>query len=355
MKILHIAMALLILLAASPTASAHKPSDAFVWLDFDDTNDSLIVRWDITLQDVVQEIGFDHDGDDQVRWREILAQETALYEMMAANLEFGADCRLRNQPLKMTEHAGEKYLVLQQAGRCASAPALTYTFLFEKDAAHRAFLHSNTNGTVSQTVLSPDQQSFAMTSSSSGFFAFLKSGVEHIWGGYDHLAFLLLLALPLLARNVRIRELWAPLLLIVTAFTVAHSITLSLTALGFVRPPSQWVEPAIAASVVLAALLNLVPRLSRYAAVLAFGFGLIHGFGFAGALAEMTPNGVVPLAALAGFNLGVESGQLIIVAGLVIVSAGWRRRPLFRHWIAPAASIAMAAIATGWLWQRWPA
>lgn len=354
MKAFYIAMAVLAAMSSS-TAMAHKPSDAFVWLDFDGRDESLAVRWDVTLQDVVQEIGFDSDGDGQVRWREVLAQEIALYELMSANLDFAADCRMNNQPLQMTEHAGENYLVLRQAGHCASAPVLTYTFLFEKDAAHRAFLHSNLDGSASQTVLSPQQRKFAMSGVASGFLAFLESGVEHIWGGYDHLAFLLLLALPLLARNVRIRELWAPLLLIVTAFTVAHSITLSLTALGYVRPPSQWVEPAIAASVVLAAILNLVPRLSRYAAVLAFGFGLIHGFGFAGALAEMTPGGTVPLTALAGFNLGVEVGQLVIVAGLVIVSAGWRRRPVFRHWIAPAASLAMAVIAMGWLWQRWPA
>lgn len=344
-----------LLVAFMPSAAlAHKPSDAFIWLDLDGENDSLAVRWDITLQDVVQEIGFDRDEDGQLRWREVLAQKNALYELMSTNLDITADCHMKNLPLQLTQHAGEKYLVLRQMGRCETAPALTYSFLFEKDSAHRAFVRSDTNGAISQTVLSPDHRTFSMTNQSSGFFAFLVSGVEHIWGGYDHLAFLLLLALPLLARNVRIRELWGPLLLIVTAFTVAHSFTLSLTALGYVRPPSQWVEPAIAASVVLAALLNLVPRLSRYAAVLAFGFGLIHGFGFAGALAEMTPHGNVPLAALAGFNLGVESGQLIIVAGLVIVSAGWRRRPLFRQWIAPAASIAMAIVATSWLWQRWP-
>ncbi|MBW3566482.1 MAG: HupE/UreJ family protein [Proteobacteria bacterium] len=349
------AVAVMILLLPS-TSLAHKPSDAFVWLDFDSDSGAFEIRWDVTLQDITRELPFDTDADRQLRWNEMLAGAGAVYGLMQKQLRLSGDCTLNPGPLQLAEHAGERYLVLIRSGTCRTAPELQYGFLFDADPSHRVFIGSSMDSASSQSVLSPDTRTFVMTADAhSGFFAFLVSGVEHIWGGYDHLAFLLLLALPLLARNVQLKTLWKPLLVIVTAFTVAHSITLSLTALGVVQPPARWVEPAIAASVVLAALLNFVPRLARYAALLAFGFGLIHGFGFAGALAEMTADGRVPLTALAGFNLGVETGQLIVVAALLALSAGWRRRPFFRQWIAPAASIAMAVVAAGWLWQRWPA
>jgi hydrogenase/urease accessory protein HupE len=137
---------------------------------------------------------------------------------------------------------------------------------------------------------------------------FARLGIEHILGGFDHLAFVL--GLVLLVRDGR------RLVLTVTAFTLAHSLTLALSVLGLVRVPGAPVETAIALSIVLLAVECAKPResLSRRAPwAVAFGFGLLHGFGFAGALSEI---GVPPhqiALALGTFNLGVEVGQLLIV------------------------------------------
>jgi hypothetical protein len=151
---------------------------------------------------------------------------------------------------------------------------------------------------------------------------FIKEGIWHIWRGYDHILFLLALLLPGVLR--RSDGTWEPVmavkpavirvLQIVTAFTVAHSITLSLAALGLVHLPSRLIESAIAASVVMAALNNLRPFFFERGWLVAFGFGLLHGFGFANALSDLGLHSGQFALTLFGFNLGVEIGQLAIVA-----------------------------------------
>jgi hydrogenase/urease accessory protein HupE len=138
---------------------------------------------------------------------------------------------------------------------------------------------------------------------------YLVTGIEHIFLGYDHIAFLV--AIVLWARRLM------PVIKVVTAFTIAHSITLSLAALQIVVIPSAIVEPAIAASIVFVAVENFFSRNVDGRWKVTFAFGLIHGFGFAGALQEMglPANAVVP--ALAAFNIGVEIGQLAIVSIVV--------------------------------------
>jgi hypothetical protein len=139
---------------------------------------------------------------------------------------------------------------------------------------------------------------------------------------------------------------------IVTAFTVAHSVTLSLAALGWVTPASRWVEAAIAASVLLAALNNIWPIVTRRLWLASFGFGLIHGFGFAGALSELgLPRGA-RLVSLLGFNLGVEAGQLCLVIVILPVLYLAGRRPWYRRAAMPALSFAIAGLAGWWLYQR---
>jgi hypothetical protein len=139
---------------------------------------------------------------------------------------------------------------------------------------------------------------------------YVRLGIAHIFTGYDHLAFLLglLVALPL-AAGIPLRGILG----IVTAFTVAHSVTLICAGLGLLRLPERVVEPAIALSIVAVAVENLL-RKPRGRIWLAFGFGLIHGFGFASSLVEvgLPPRGVVP--SLIAFNVGVELGQLAVVA-----------------------------------------
>jgi hydrogenase/urease accessory protein HupE len=173
---------------------------------------------------------------------------------------------------------------------------------------------------------------------------FLRLGVEHILTGYDHLLFLL----ALLLRGGR---LWS-LLRIITAFTIAHSITLGLAVTGVVTRPGRVVEPAIAASIVWVALENLAVRSpSRRRWLVSFAFGLVHGFGFASAIEPLAlPRARLALALL-GFNLGVEVGQAFVVALLLPVLL-WLRGMPWEPRVVRAASVGVAAAGGVWLVQR---
>ncbi len=194
----------------------------------------------------------------------------------------------------------------------------------------------------------------------AAFAQYLSEGIWHIWIGFDHILFLLALLLPAVLvheagrwRGVAgfgaaLREvLW-----VVTAFTVAHSITLSLAALGLVSLPSRLVESAIAASVVLAAANNLKPLVEHRRWLVAFGFGLIHGFGFASVLIELGLPRETLVLSLLGFNLGVETGQLAIVAVFLPLAYFLRESGFYRRGVFIGGSLLTLAIALIWFVER---
>jgi hypothetical protein len=207
------------------------------------------------------------------------------------------------------------------------------------------------DGRVVSRLLRPDAPSFVFTSESAGPAAggYFILGVEHILLGIDHLLFVL--ALVLIVRGVGL------LVKTVTAFTVAHSITLGLATLGYVTMPSAPVEAVIALSIVFVAAeivrgLQGRPGLTARAPWLVAGvFGLLHGFGFAGALSEVgLPANDIPLALL-WFNVGVEAGQLAFVAVLLAVMALLRRVHL-PEWTPYAPPYAVGSVAMFWVIER---
>ncbi len=203
----------------------------------------------------------------------------------------------------------------------------------------------------------------------SSFLGFVREGVHHILIGYDHILFLLSLLLPAVwirsavtdPRTGVSRTRWIPsnnlklaltnVLKVVTAFTVAHSITLALSVLNIVNPPSRWVESIIAASVVLAALNNIWPLISEARWKLTFVFGLVHGFGFASALKDAGLAKGALVGPLVGFNVGVEIGQLCIVAVVLPLAWSLRGTRTYRGAFA-GGSLAIAGVAGLWLVQR---
>jgi hydrogenase/urease accessory protein HupE len=225
--------------------------------------------------------------------------------------------------------------------------------MFPYDPQHKTFLNVYENGAVAaQAILDKDRTAFEyFAGTREGVRAvlgkFIPAGVHHILIGPDHLLFLA--GLLLLGGTMK------QLLLVVTAFTIAHSITLSLAALGMVIPPANAIEPAIALSIVYVGADNLLVgaggRDTR--AWIAFAFGLIHGFGFANVLREMDLPGRALGWTLFAFNIGVEIGQLVFVVLVASVFVWIRSRSeVAGRRLAFAGSIIVMLAGAFWFVQR---
>ena len=236
---------------------------------------------------------------------------------------------------------------------------IDYRVLFDQVPGHRGFLlieHNWATGTFANEsqislIFSPGstRQEFEVGSGRlRGFLAVVKLGTDHIWTGFDHLMFLIALLLPamLVRQDGRWRDgaAFMPSLInvvkIVTAFTIAHTITLSLASLGVVSLPRRLIEVIIAASIAIAAADLVYPVFRGRVWLVVFGFGLFHGFGFAGALEEMGLLRENLALSLLGFNLGVELGQFAIVILLFPVLFALRRLAVYRQLLLPAAATA---------------
>lgn len=240
-----------------------------------------------------------------------------------------------------TDGASERLLARYH---CAPATTLHVTLAFWDQLApgHRHLVQRGATAELSGTsgeLYQREQPSFDLAGlgpedpPSLQLVGWVRLGVEHILAGYDHLAFLL--ALVLVARTLR--ELAAT----VSLFTLAHSLTLALASLGILAPPSWAVECAIALSICYVGLENLLAA-ARSRRLLVFAFGLIHGFGFAGALRELGSSAAHAPLALFGFNLGVELGQLALLLGTFPLVLRLRGFGWFSRRAVPGLSAAIA-------------
>ena len=359
---------LLLLALATTPALAHKASDAYLTLERDGT--SLRGQWDIALRDLDNAIGLDANGDGDITWGEVRTRQAdiAAYALQRLTVSSAGDrCVLTVTAHAIDTHTDGAYAVLALAGTCrVDGPtlAIDYRLLEGVDPQHRGLLNFVEHGESRSVVFSADTRRRIVVGDTSGrwtqFATYLNEGIWHIWTGFDHILFLLSLLLP--AVLVRERGCWrtsdsfraafVDVAKVVTAFTVAHSITLTLAALSIVVLPSRLVESGIALSVVLAALNNLYPMVASGRWIAAFGFGLLHGFGFAGALHDLgLPAGSLALS-LFGFNLGVEAGQLAIVIVFLPLAFLLRSTWAYRRVLFAGGSATIAAIALVWLVER---
>lgn len=282
-------------------------------------------------------------------------------EDLAPSIQVQADGRPCHLAEASTHLAQEDGLEVDARWLCPQAPgrlriSLGFLDLLPAGHVHVALLRVP-GGTVQRTARAgaPLLEVEAHPSAWAGAGRFLRLGVEHIFGGLDHIAFLI--GVLLLGGTL------AQLLGIVTAFTLAHSVTLAVATVGWFVPPSRLIEPLIAASIVAVALENLwalrVPLERRRVAAsvarrwrITFAFGLVHGFGLAGALRALELPRALLAPSLLSFNLGVELGQLVIVA-LAWPLLRWFRSvpgvwPRGLRW----ASALLAGVGGMWIIQR---
>lgn len=355
-----------LLLAVALPASAHKPSDSYLTVQAAQGAAPLQGHWDIALRDLDYAIGLDADGDGQITWDELRRRHADIAAYALARLRIargGQPCTLSPGSQLVDSHTDGAYTVLPFAAACPAAGALEFDYrLFaDLDPQHKGLVSVEQGGAARTLVLGSTQPHARLEEGAAqGFLDFVAHGIWHIWIGYDHILFLLSLLLPavLVWREHAWQAVAAPraaladVLRIVTAFTLAHSITLSLAALGVVALPSRWVESAIALSVLLAALNNLRPLTHGRRWIAAFGFGLIHGFGFASVLGDLGLRQGALAASLVGFNLGVEIGQLAIVAAFLPLAWLARRSWFYRRVMMLGGSCLIMLVAAIWLGER---
>ena len=391
------------LVLAAPTL-AHKGSDAYLQLKFDAAASTL--RVDLALRDLDAVLDIDADADGQLTWGEIRTAWPGIERYLVARVQVDG-CQWPSVTRALERRADGVYAALTWAGSCAPAamlPVIRYTALREIDPTHRAIAKIERPGADAVVqVLDPTRPSVPMaaielpvasvaltgsgeSASAAGAAStrsaaaaaavaaapdalpraehasagFIKEGMRHILTGYDHMLFLLCLLLPAVMRRTasgwqpveRLGQAILPVAVIVTSFTVAHSVTLTLAGLKLVSLPSSFIEPAIAVTIILAAIDNFRPIFRGRRAMVTFCFGLIHGFGFAGVLGELDLPAAQFAWALFQFNLGIELGQLLIVS---IVASGlflFRRNGLYPRWVIQGGSAAAIGVGALWLIER---
>ncbi|AMK78087.1 MULTISPECIES: HupE/UreJ family protein [Methylomonas] len=357
------------LLAVSFNSLAHKPSDSYLTVRVDDRQ--ITGQWDIALRDLDYALGLDANDDGNITWAELRNSREVVYAYALSRLEMTRGkqvCSLQAADLLVDEHSDGHYVVLNFQAICPSVSAplsIAYRLFFDFDPQHRGLLSLIHQGLTETAIFSPDRQQiqFPFSAGHSAWRAltdFAYEGIWHIWIGFDHMLFLLSLLLPaaLIWNNAEwqpksgFKPVFFDVLGVVTAFTLAHSLTLSLTVLHYISLPSRWVESAIAASVALAALNNIYPVLVKRRTWFAFCFGLIHGMGIASVLLDMGLPDTQRMLSLLGFNLGVEAGQLAIVGAALPLIVGFSRYRYYPVLVMKTGSVSIVTVALVWLAER---
>jgi hypothetical protein len=362
-------LALALVLLATGPAAAHKPSDAYLRLAIDPgaaPHGSL----DVALRDLDLVVGLDGNGDGAITWGELKARHPAIAAYVQSRLVLstaGGPCELRPVEHMVDRHTDGAYAVLRFVAECPAAPSglkLRYGLLFDVDPMHRGLLSVSRAGAVTTAVLSPAQPEIALEAAkarSAELGPFFTLGLEHIAFGFDHLLFLLVLLLPAAYHRapggawLPVTDWWSAtvdILKILSAFTLAHGVSLTAATTGVVDLPTRLVESAIAVTIVLTALDNVWPYLPRKRWLLAFGFGLIHGLGFASALGPLNLPPLDLAIALLGFNFGIEAGQVAVALPFLAAAYPLRTFGVYARGLLPVGSAAALVLACFWFVDR---
>jgi len=349
-------------LFAPATAAAHQSSVVYSDVTVSPDRQSVELEVKIAARDLTEVKELDPANAPGSRPPTVEEAEERIYRYVSARVTAG--CVPSQGPMQVVRLRDGPYAAIRWTERCAEPLEkldLRYDLFFDGDPLHTSPLRFTFGDQTKAFLFSADTRVFEWEAPLSGFSAFLVSGVEHILFGPDHILFLLsLLLVVVIAKrgdSFERQDAWLSTkstLALVTAFTLAHSITLITAALDVIPIHERWVESIIALSIVYVAIENIVKPESRHRAVVTFAFGLLHGMGFASMLQVLLPDEglVVPVLA---FNLGVELGQLaLVVVSLplllgVVRAAGAAR---YRRVIMPALCVLIAALGAVWLVER---
>jgi hypothetical protein len=356
------ALVALVAVGLARPALAHQTSVKYV--DVTVAGRRATIAMTVAPGDVTEALGLPADARPAVAEALVPAVAAHVARWVAVGPDGGAPCPVAAP--RARPDADGRFVVVEWEVACdddLARLALDFGPFFAVDRRHEAIVTVHAPGATGDAavVRAADPVLHVRAGESLDLTAWIAAGVEHIWDGRDHVCFVL--ALLLVVMLVRPGDRWAvkpPLATlrhtaaIVTAFTVAHSLSLIAASLGWVSLPGRLVEALIAFSILYTAIENIVRPDVRWRFALTFGFGLVHGLGFASVLQVLLPPDHI-VAPLLGFNLGVELGQLVIVmiasplAWFAATALGAER---YRRRVMPALSIAIAVIALVWLIER---
>jgi hypothetical protein len=361
--VLLLAAAVACLASAGP-ARAHSASSSYLTIVAG--GHEAHVSWSIALRDLDEAVGLDANDDGDITWGEVQAKVDQIDAYALSRLQIatgGAQC-VAGPVDHLIDLLGDGgYAVLRTTFRCPVAITrldVRYGALFEIDPNHRGLLNVTLDGVTHTGLVSPAEP-VAHFGASGGYGTlirqFFEGGVEHLLAGADHVLFIVMLLAPLLLRprppgaGGEVRRL-TEIVALLTAFTVAHGLTLTLAVLGLAHVSQTVAELGVATTILLTAIDNIIPFLPRRRRVLAFGFGLIHGLGVAGGLGPLhLPAATLALALLA-FSLGLEAAQLGIALLAAPVAHVLRATPAVTHRLLPVLSGGVALLATLWIAER---
>lgn len=339
-------------------AFAHLGSTKYIHAEVTEAGAHLAI--DVDAIDASMELGLGPEPEVDA----LLARADAIHRWLTDGVSVRSDggrCRPEAGPVRRVERDGRPHLSLPVTYECPApveGVVLHDDTVFDDDPRHEAIVRIRGPGRSDAVVLRAGSRSSPLGEppTTAGLVGvFLWEGMLHLATGYDHVLFLL--SLLLAAGFVVVRRGIGPALrdvaILVTAFTLGHSVTLIAAALKVVVLPSRPVEAIIATSIVAVAVHNVVrPEERRSLPWMAFAFGLIHGFGFSSVLAELgLPSGQTVLA-LVAFNVGIEVAQLVFVA-IALGPIAWAAQlPLYRSVVVRGGSVAIGAMATVWLVER---
>ncbi len=362
------------------SSHAHSTNQSIMKLS--ESQGVLSGEWSVPLKFLDMVLDLDVEQDQKITWEEVLLAQPRLERYLNQGVSFKqngsttAECTISIERM-MLQHLREgPALFLPFSVNCPetisrfSLVSIDYQLFFKQDPWHRGFIRYQSRDIEQQFIASPTNYRFELSESTPSLFSqtgqFITEGIWHIWIGLDHILFLIALLFPAVffyqnqlgetALKQRIHSRFTPMLIdtlkIVTAFTLSHSMTLGLAAFEIVTLPSVMVEIAIAASVVFSALLIWLPRWQGFRWQLAFAFGFIHGFGFANVLGDLTLPQESFALCLFAFNVGVELGQLAIVAIVLPLMYCLRNLKVYTQVGIPLAMNMIALLGMFWIIER---
>lgn len=353
---------LCLLLFVPVLATAHQSGNSYLRISSD--AQGATVQLDFAVRDLNSLLQIPAAEQKEITRDQLANLQTPLASLIGKSLEIEVDGKplaLAFRSQEVTLHNDGLYVrqlhVAQPFARDAAYLLVRYGFFNEEEKIARAFLKLTSGDMESTAVLDARHavqrlplREIALT---EALWTYAREGTLHIWSGLDHVLFLLCLLLPGLSLcKSGIRPLLVYALKVITAFTLAHSVTLAAAALDWIALPDKLIESVIAASIMVSALINLRQSEGAHQWKLALGFGLIHGMGFANGLRELGLSSSHFIETLLAFNVGVEFGQIVVVSGVGLLLLPVLGQPSIIRWIQRWGSAGILVTASIWLVER---